>query len=71
MLAAGILSAAVGTSGGVMAPLMLTGAGVALGARLWHRRLHRAARRRDDLHDLGGYPLDMLRDPRFTSPHRP
>ena len=68
MLGTGILSATIWTGGGYAMPLlMLTGALVALGARLWHHRLRRAARQGNTMPDLGGYPLDLLRDPRFTS----
>lgn len=68
MLGTGIMSAAVWPGGGYgISALTLAGAGIALGARLWHRRLHRAARQDRTLVDLGGYPIDLLRDPRFTS----
>jgi len=71
MLAAGILSASSWPGGGYGTPILtLLGAGMALAARLWHRRLGRAARRHSSSLDLGGYPLDLLRDPRFISRRR-
>jgi len=68
MLGAGILSATLRPGGGTAAMLgVLTGAGLALTGRLWHRGLLRSARRRDPPKGLGGYRLDLLDDSRFTS----
>ena len=50
--------------------LTLVGALVALLARLRYNRLRRGSRPGDTLVDLGGYPLALLRDPRFTRPRR-
>ena len=53
-----------------VAGLTLIGAITALGARLRYHRLRRAARHADTLVDLGGYPMHLLRDPRFTARRR-
>ena len=68
MLAAGILSTTVWTAGGYVMPIfMLGGATLALGARLWRYHLRRHLGRESFIPDLGGYPLDLLRHPRFSA----
>jgi len=51
------------------AALMLTGAGalLALAGRLWQWAIRRRCRSCPDIPELGGYPLDMIRDPGFLA----
>ena len=71
MLGNEILSATVlAGTGSALPVLTLAGAVIALAARLWHHRLRRAARPDHTIVDLGGYPLDLLRHPRFTHQRR-
>jgi len=68
MLGAGILSATRGSVGGLGAVLLvLTGAGLAIMGRLWHRGLLQSARRMGRPMSIRGYRLDLLGDSRFTS----
>lgn len=68
MLVSATLSATVFAGRGYAMPAVtLIGAVIALTGRIGRYRLLRLARSGDRLVDLGGYPLDMLRDPRFTS----
>ena len=57
------------TAGLLLSPLAsgITGAVVALSARLAIRRLHRASRHHDPLIGFGGYPMSTLRDPQFMT----
>jgi len=66
MLGAGIPAAiAWSEPDAVLIILALAGAILAVGARGWQRRLSLGVSGTDD--GLGGYPLSLLRDPRFTS----
>ncbi len=53
------------------AALVLTGAGalLALAGRLWQWFIRRRCWSSSDIQELGGYPLDMVRDPRFLARH--
>ena len=71
MLITGILSTTIPAQDNLLVPgLILTGALMALAARIWRHYIHRAARQQDNMIDLGGYPLELLRDPRFSSHRR-
>ena len=71
MLGTGILSATIRPAGGLALLIaLLSGAFIALGARLWHRRLRRSIRREDPFLHRDGYPHDLLGDPRLISPRR-
>lgn len=50
--------------------IMLVGAVAAVAARVASRRLERRLRRHDFCEGLGGYPLRILREPRFMSRRR-
>jgi len=68
MLVTGIISTTIIAANNPLVPaLIITGAILALAARIWSRRIHKATRKNDNLVDLGGYPIDLLTDPRFTS----
>lgn len=71
MLVAGVGWSVLQDVGTLLLPgLMLVGALLAVGAKLWNCRLQRASRRRDVHEGLGGYPMQVLRDPRFMSRRR-
>jgi len=71
MLAAGIGSAALDNVFRMLpVGLMLAGALLAVIARLWGRRLRRRAWRLDACDEIGGYPMHVLRDPRFMNRRR-
>ena len=71
ILGAGITSATIFPAGGLgLELLMLSGGIISLLSHIWQRRLRRSARETNNLVGLGGYPLDLLRDPRFISPRR-
>lgn len=71
MLATAVASAATwpGADSRLTA-VMLLGALISLAARIRHHLLRRSARRQNRFLDLAGYPLDLLRNPRFTSQRR-
>jgi hypothetical protein len=70
LLAAGVGWAVLGRVHPMLPPgLMLGGAMMAIGARAWSRRLQRAFRQEAG-EGFGGYPMRVLRDPRFMSRRR-
>ncbi|MHC4443893.1 MAG: hypothetical protein ACYTF1_11000 [Planctomycetota bacterium] len=72
MLAASILSTTIPAQNNLLIPLLiLTGALISLAARIWRIRIHRAARQQDTMVDIGGYPLELINDPHFTTRRRP